>query len=142
MLLKSRLLHMLTHLQLGTVCTAAFLSFTGFTNEKDCIDVVTCLFYVSLVCDLLLSEGTNGDICALKGGALYEKLTPMEIQEMQKQAKGLQSQAVKLIRRASHDILPNCQVWGAHAFAVGLWVWFTISCNLATPWSCSCPFLV
>lgn len=47
---------------------------------------------------------------ALQGGALYAKLTPADIKGMQQQAKGLQSQAFKLIRRANSDVLQDCQV--------------------------------
>lgn len=78
---------------------------------------------VSAGCYLLLSACSNGLIYASQGGALYAQLTPVDIQKMQEQAKGLQSKAFSLIRRANPDVLRNCQVWGAHTFAIGLWVW-------------------
>ncbi|KAL3136519.1 hypothetical protein ABBQ38_005768 [Trebouxia sp. C0009 RCD-2024] len=45
-----------------------------------------------------------------QGGMQYERLTPEEVQQMLQQAKSLQSNARKLIKRASCDVLQNCQV--------------------------------
>lgn len=45
-----------------------------------------------------------------QGGMQYEKLTSEEVHQMVQQAKFLQSKARKLMKRASCDVLQNCQV--------------------------------